>query len=159
MLNVYWKCNFLILFIILFSNLQECVIVLIYKQNNMRLRDMANLTGVVMELGFEPESSDLLASTAAGHPLILGPSVRWMLTVRERGGKQPAKGQRAALSWREAHTTISRWWCISSCKSESILNRLSCGFQSFLASHADCNSCILSMKTGQMEATSWLKRK
>lgn len=124
----------------------------------MRLRDMANLTGLVMELGFEPESSDLLASTAAGRPLVLGHSVRWTLAVRGRGGKQPAKGQQAALSWREGHTTISRGRCISLCKSESILNRLSCGFQSFPASHADCNSCSLSMKTGQMEATSWLKR-
>lgn len=64
----------------------------------MKLRNMANLTGLVIELGFEPESSDFLASTAAGHPLLLSHSVRWMLAVSGRGGKKPAKGQQAVLS-------------------------------------------------------------
>ena len=58
---------------------------------------------LVIELGFEPQSSDLLGSVAAGHAHSLSYSVRWILAVRRERRRKQATGQMAVLGGRGLH--------------------------------------------------------
>lgn len=54
---------------------------------------MASLTRPLLELVFEPDSSDLLASMIAGHAHILSHTMRLTLLVKRKRGKKQAVGQ------------------------------------------------------------------